>query len=91
MLTIDRRTHKVLLDGRTVAVTPREFELLALLAEDPGAVRTRREILEGAWGATWYGSTRTLDVHVANLRNKLGDATWIETVRGVGYRLGDRG
>jgi two-component system, OmpR family, response regulator RegX3 len=55
---------------------------------DPGAVYRRETIIDEVWDTNWYGSTRTLDVHVAALRRKLGDAAWIETVRGVGFRLG---
>lgn len=87
-LVIDRRTHRAALDGAELALTRKEFDLLALLASDPGAVRTRTEILEQVWDPHWYGPTKTLDVHVASLRRKLGDQAWIETVRGVGYRLG---
>ncbi len=86
-LTIDRRTRRVMLDGDEVPLTPKEFDLLALLAEDPGAVFTRQRILEEVWDPHWYGPTKTLDVHVASLRRKLGDSGWIETVRGVGFRL----
>ena len=86
-LEIDRRTHKVRLDSSDLDLTPKEFALLALLAEDPGALRTRAEILDQVWDPNWYGPTKTLDVHVASLRKKLGDPSWIETVRGVGFRL----
>jgi DNA-binding response OmpR family regulator len=86
-IAIDRRSHRVTVDDREVAVTPKEFALLALLSEDPGAVYSRSEILESVWDAHWYGPTKTLDVHVASLRKKLGDARLIETVRGVGFRL----
>jgi two-component system, OmpR family, response regulator RegX3 len=86
-LTIDRRTHQVSLDGSTIALTPKEFDLLALLADNPGTVFARAHILEEVWDAHWYGPTKTLDVHVAALRKKLGDPGWIETVRGVGFRL----
>jgi DNA-binding response OmpR family regulator len=82
------------LDARTVRthagpvrLTRKEFDLLALLAEQPGAVRTRAEILERVWQSSWQGSSRTLDVHVASLRAKLGAPDLVETVRGVGYRL----
>ncbi len=68
-------------------LTRKEFDLLALLAGEPGATLTRDEILERVWDAHWYGPTKTLDVHVASLRRKLGDPTLIETVRGVGFRL----
>ena len=87
-LEIDRRTRRVHLRGAEVALSPKEFDLLALLAEDPGAVVRREEILDQVWDPHWYGPTKTLDVHVASLRKKLGDIRWIETVRGVGYRLG---
>jgi DNA-binding response OmpR family regulator len=58
-----------------------------VLAEDPGAVLARERILEHVWDQHWFGPTKTLDVHVAALRRKLGDPGWIETVRGVGFRL----
>ena len=86
-LEIDRRTHRVRLEETDLDLTPKEFALLALLAEDPGALRTRAEILDQVWDPNWYGPTKTLDVHVASLRKKLGDPAWIETVRGVGFRL----
>jgi len=87
-LRIDTRTRVVTVDGREVALTPKEFDLLAYLAEDPGAVCSRGRILEAVWDPHWYGPTKTLDVHVASLRKKLGDPHWVETVRGVGFRLG---
>jgi DNA-binding response OmpR family regulator len=86
-LTIDRRTRHVVVEGVDVALTPKEFDLLAFLAEDPGAVCSRQQVLEEVWDPHWYGPTKTLDVHVASLRKKLGDPRWIETVRGVGFRL----
>ena len=86
-LSIDPRTREVRLGEREVTLTPKEFDLLALLAEDPGAVWSRSRILETVWDPHWYGPTKTLDVHVASLRKKLGDPGWIETVRGVGFRL----
>jgi two-component system response regulator RegX3 len=86
-LALDRRSHRVTLDGIEVALTPKEYDLLLYLATDPGAVRTRQEIVEEVWDPHWYGPTKTLDVHVAALRKKLGDPAWIETVRGVGFRL----
>jgi DNA-binding response OmpR family regulator len=88
-LEIDRRAHKVLVGGEPIDLTPKEFALLALLAEDAGAVRTRGEILDQVWDPHWYGPTKTLDVHVASLRKKLGDPGIIETVRGVGFRVRD--
>jgi|SRR5581483_5746783 len=86
-LELDRRTRKVTVAGDEIDLTPKEFELLALLAQDPGAVFPRQQIMERVWGHPWYGPTKTLDVHVASIRKKLGDAGWIETVRGVGFRL----
>jgi DNA-binding response OmpR family regulator len=90
-LVVDRRTRRVTLDGEEVTLTPKEFDLLALLAEDPGAVCSRQDIIDRVWDPHWYGPTKTLDVHIGSLRRKLGDPRWIETVRGVGYRLRDRG
>jgi two-component system response regulator RegX3 len=89
-LEVDPRTHQVVLAGRPVEVTPTEFKLLALLATDPGAVLERQFILEQVWGHPWYGPTKTLDVHVASLRRKLGDPGWVEAVRGIGFRLAPR-
>jgi DNA-binding response OmpR family regulator len=86
-LELDRRQRRVLVDGTEVVLTAKEFDLLALLAEDPGAVFARDQILEQVWDPHWFGPTKTLDVHVASLRKKLGDPGWIETVRGVGFRL----
>ncbi|MDX3662128.1 response regulator transcription factor [Streptomyces sp. ID05-26A] len=84
---IDRRGRRVHLDGGEVELTPKEFDLLAFLAEDPGAVFTREQIMEAVWDEHWFGPTKTLDVHVGVLRRKLGDAASLETVRGVGFRL----
>ena len=88
-LTVDRRSRRVLVSGEEVILSPKEFDLLALLAEDPGAVVNRQTILEEVWDPHWYGPTKTVDVHVASLRKKLGHPGWIETVRRVGLRLGD--
>jgi len=76
-------------DGTEVTLSPKEFDLLSLLAEDPGAVVGRQTILEEVWDPHWYGPTKTVDVHVASLRRKLGHPEWVETVRRVGLRLGD--
>ena len=86
-LRIDRRTRRVHLDGAEVELSPKEFDLLAFLAEEPGAVFTREQIMEAVWDENWFGPTKTLDVHVGVLRRKLGDAASLETVRGVGFRL----
>jgi DNA-binding response OmpR family regulator len=87
-LAVDLRSRRVFLDSRELDLTPKEFDLLALLASDPGAVVSRQRILEEVWETHWYGHTKTIDVHVASLRRKLGDSAWVETVRGVGFRLG---
>jgi len=87
-LVVDRRTRRVTVAGEVVHLTPKEFDLLAALADDPGAVRSRLQLLEDVWEGDWYGSTRTLDAHVAGLRRKVGPER-IETVRGVGFRLAD--
>ena len=71
-----------------VALTTREFDLLAYLAANRGLALSRRQLLDGVWGEGWYGDERTVDVHVRQLRKKLGDALPLTTVWGVGYRLG---
>jgi DNA-binding response OmpR family regulator len=86
-LSVDPRTRRVYIDGDEVLLTAKEFDLLAFLATDVGAVRTRTEILENVWDAHWYGPTKTVDAHVASLRKKLGSHEWIQAVRGVGFRL----
>ena len=86
-LTIDARSRQATIDGESLGLTAKEFDLLAYLAADPGKVFTRRRILEDVWEMHWIGTTKTLDVHVASLRKKLRDPSWIETVRGVGFRL----
>jgi two-component system, OmpR family, response regulator RegX3 len=88
-LIVDRRARRVKVDGEEVVLSPKEFDLLALLALDPGAVVSRQTILEEVWDPHWYGPTKTVDVHVASLRRKLGHPEWVETVRKVGLRLGD--
>jgi len=87
---IDRRTRRVTVDEQEVALSRKEFDLLSLLGQDPGAVVSREQIMDEVWDPHWYGPTRTLDVHVASLRKKLGDPGLIETVRRVGFRLRDQ-
>ncbi|MBA2945131.1 response regulator transcription factor [Streptomyces himalayensis] len=86
-LTIDRKAARVHLDGEEVALAPKEYDLLAFLTEEPGALMSREQIMEAVWDANWFGPTKTLDVHVAALRRKLAGAVTIEAVRGVGFRL----
>lgn len=74
-------------DGGVVQLTRKEFDLLALLAQRPGVVFGREQIISEVWRTSWEGTGRTLEVHVASLRAKLGMPAVIETVRGVGYRL----
>jgi DNA-binding response OmpR family regulator len=90
-LVIDRRTRRVRLADEEVHLTPKEFDLLARLADDPGAVVRREDLIADIWDEHWWGSTKTLDVHVAALRKKLGDPGWVVGLRGVGYRLGTPG
>jgi DNA-binding response OmpR family regulator len=87
-VTIDLHRHTVTVAGRPVTLTRKEFQVLALLASSGGAVCTRGRIVAEVWGRSWAGANRTLDVHVATLRTKLGRADLVQTVRGVGYRLG---
>ncbi|HEY5167790.1 MAG TPA: response regulator transcription factor [Thermoleophilia bacterium] len=87
-LSIDTRTRSVTLDGNSVTLTPKEHDLLVYLARDPGAVFTRKQLIEDVWDQNWWGSTKTLDVHIASLRKKLSPEL-IETVRGVGFRLAE--
>jgi DNA-binding response OmpR family regulator len=84
---IDLGRREVRAHGRVVDCTGKEFELLRYLAENGGRALSRQQILDGVWGYGWYGDARTVDVHVAQVRRKLGDALSITTVRGVGYRL----
>lgn len=85
---VDIQRHTVTVGGAPVALTRKEFQVLAMLASSGGAVCTRNRIVAEVWGRTWAGANRTLDVHVATLRTKLGRADLVQTVRGVGYRLG---
>jgi DNA-binding response OmpR family regulator len=90
-LEVDEARRAVRVDGLPVELTALEFDLLALLARDPGIVMRRSTLLEGLWGSEFVADDHLVDVHVANLRRKLGDdpanPRFIETVRGVGYRL----
>jgi DNA-binding response OmpR family regulator len=90
-VTVDLTRHTVSVQGRPVTLTRKEFQVLALLASADGAVCTRSRIVAEVWGRSWAGANRTLDVHVATLRTKLGSPDVVQTVRGVGYRLGGGG
>jgi DNA-binding response OmpR family regulator len=87
-LEVDLGRREVRVDGEAVALATREFDLLAHLARHTGLALTRRQLLDGVWGEGWVGDDRTVDVHVRQLRRKLGDALDLATVWGVGYRLG---
>jgi DNA-binding response OmpR family regulator len=86
-VAIDAGRREVRVGGEPVEFTTKEFDLLRYLAERPGLALSRQQILDGVWGYDWYGDARTVDVHIAQVRKKLGDAVQIKTVRGVGYRL----
>ncbi len=85
---VDVARHDATVGGRPVPLTRKEFQILALLAVARGTVVTRGRIVAEVWGRSWSGANRTLDVHVATLRTKLGRPELVATVRGVGYRLG---
>jgi two-component system, OmpR family, response regulator RegX3 len=86
-LRVDTERRQVLLGGDQIDLTAKEFDLLAALAARPGAVVSRQRLLDEVWNGRHHMATKTIDVHVASLRRKLGDAGWIQTVRGVGFRL----
>lgn len=86
-IEIDRRVHSIRKSGAEIVCTPKEYGIIEFLARDPGAVITRQELLDGVWGPHWFGSTKMIDVHVASLRRKFSMPNFIETVRGIGFRL----
>ena len=90
-LRIDTARRLASLNGRLLELSRKEFDVLALLAREAGRVVARERLLEEVWDTTWFGSTKTLDVHVSALRRKLGDdpgaPRYLHTVRGVGFRL----
>ena len=87
-LTVDPASREVRLASRTLELRAQEFDLLLTLAEQPGRVFSREQLLQLAWGFDYYGQTRTVDVHIAHLRKKLeGGNVKVETVTGVGYKL----
>lgn len=87
-IEVDTARREVRIDGGVVPLTPREFELLAHLARNAGLALSRQQLLDGVWGVDWVGDARTVDVHVGQLRKKLGGRLPLATVHGVGYRLG---
>jgi DNA-binding response OmpR family regulator len=86
-VTVDAGRREVRVGDAVVELTTKEFDLLRFLAERPGLALSRQQILDGVWGFDWFGDARTVDVHIAQVRKKLGDALDVTTVRGVGYRL----
>lgn len=86
-LVIDRAAHEVLVDGRSIVLTAKEFALLSFLAQHRGRVFSRDTLLARVWGARYEGGPRTVDIHVRRLRMKLGDSLPLETLRGAGYKL----
>lgn len=89
-LVIDTKERSVIVGENSVVLTPKEFDLLTYLAREPGTVFRRSDILRDVWQTTWYGTTKTLDAHVASIRKKLGNPAWIESARGVGFVLKDQ-
>ena len=90
-LTIDVGNYEAFRNGEKLSLTLKEFELLKLLVLSRGKVLTRDFLLDRIWGYEFYGETRTVDVHIRHIRQKLGDdAHYIETIRGVGYKFNDR-
>ena len=87
-IVIDTDRHEVTIDGEPVALATQEWALLAALAQHRGSVLSRQQLLDLAWGIDWIGDPRTVDVHVRQLRRKLGPDLPLATVRGAGYRLG---
>ena len=85
---IDLGRREVRAKGQPVALATREFDLMAHLANNQGIALSRQQLLDGVWGADWYGDDRTVDVHVRQLRKKLGEELPLATVWGIGYRLG---
>ena len=86
-LALDADARRATLDGVSLDLTAKEFDLLLYLASQPGIVHRRNDIMEAVWETNWYGPTKTLDAHVAAIRKKLGNAKWIEAIRSVGFRL----
>src|SRR4051812_15486054 len=85
-VVVDRETHEVAIAGEPVELTAKEFDLLAYFLANPGALLTRDQLLDRVWGVEYPGGTRTVDVHVAQLRRKLGRPLLIRTLRGAGYK-----
>lgn len=88
-LRIDPGAREVTVGGTAVELSRTEFDLLDALAAEPRVALSRRQLLERVWGESWFGDDHVIDVHVSNLRRKLGDPAYVKTVRGFGYRMGN--
>lgn len=89
-IRIDPSERRVWVDERLIDLTAVEFDLLIALAQHQGMVLSREQLLEKVWGYDYFGDTRVVDVHIGHVRQKLGDDSFIETIRGVGYRFEDK-
>jgi DNA-binding response OmpR family regulator len=87
-IVVDTDRREVIVKNAPIALATREFDLVAFLARNQGLALSRQQLLDGVWGADWVGDDRTVDVHVRQLRKKIGDDLPLATVWGVGYRLG---
>jgi DNA-binding response OmpR family regulator len=91
-LTVDPDARRVRVDGHEIELSRTEYDLLDVLSEQPKVTLSRRQLLERVWGENWFGDDHVIDVHMSNLRRKLGDeprsARYVQTVRGYGYRMG---
>lgn len=87
-LRIDPGAREVAVDGRTIELSRTEFDLLDTLAAQPRMTISRQQLLEAVWGEGWFGDDHVIDVHISNLRKKLGNPAYVTTVRGYGYRMG---
>ena len=87
-LQVNLRTREISVNGHSVELTRKEFDLLALLVSEPETIYSRRRLMSEVWEDDWCESSRTIDTHVSSLRGKLGGRSWIQTVRGIGFRFG---
>ncbi len=87
-LRIDPGAREVTVDGKAVELSRTEFDLLDTLSSQPRVTLSRQQLLEAVWGGSWFGDDHVIDVHVSNLRRKLGDPAYVVTMRGYGYRMG---
>jgi DNA-binding response OmpR family regulator len=89
-IVFDQRAHAVSIDGRAIALTPREYQLLVFFSQHAGRLLTRGHLVHEVWGEHYGGGPRTVDIHVSRLRRKLGASLPLDTLRRVGYRFGSR-